>query len=238
MDKLEEAADRCRHDQQKTGILASVSMAQFLLESAYGKSELAQQANNCFGMKQSLSGNSWPGSAWDGKSIYAKQTKEQNADGSNKTITANFRKYASIEASIADHSAYLAGAKNGNALRYAGLVGETDYRKAAQIIKDGGYATSLTYVDKLCRVIEAWKLTQYDYKGTAPASTSTGTLPYLVQVTADRLNVRKGPGTRYDINIAYRVDVIAISPIVEEQNGWGRLKSGAGWISLAYTKRK
>lgn len=85
MDKLEEAADRCRHDQQKTGILASVSMAQFLLESAYGKSELAQQANNCFGMKQSLSGNSWPGSAWDGKSIYAKQTKEQNSWGRLKS---------------------------------------------------------------------------------------------------------------------------------------------------------
>lgn len=44
-------------DQKKSGILASVSMAQFFLESGYGKSELAQGANNCFGMKKSLSGN-------------------------------------------------------------------------------------------------------------------------------------------------------------------------------------
>ena len=151
-------------DQQKSGVLASVSLAQFILESGYGKSELAQNANNCFGMKRSLSGNSWSGSAWDGTSIYTKQTKEQNADGSYVTITADFRKYSCVEDSIADHSAYLLGAKNGNKLRYEGLKGCADYRKAAQIIKDGGYATSLTYVDKLCSIIERWKLTQYDAK--------------------------------------------------------------------------
>lgn len=44
-------------DQKASGILASVSMAQFILESGYGKSELAQNANNCFGMKKSLFGD-------------------------------------------------------------------------------------------------------------------------------------------------------------------------------------
>ena len=62
-------------DQKKTGVLASISLAQFILESGYGKSELAQEANNCFGMKKSLSGNTWAGSVWDGKSIYTKKTK-------------------------------------------------------------------------------------------------------------------------------------------------------------------
>ena len=151
-------------DQKKTGVLASVSMAQFILESGYGKSELAQNANNLFGMKCSLSGNTWGGSAWDGQSRYTKQTKEQNADGSYETITADFRKYPCVEDSIADHSAYLLGAKNGGKLRYDGLKGCADYRKAAQIIKDGGYATSLTYVEKLCSVIERWNLTPYDVK--------------------------------------------------------------------------
>lgn len=56
--------------------------------------------------------------------------------------------YPCIEDSIADHSAYLLGAKNGSKLRYDGLKGCTDYKKAVQIIKDGGYATSLTYVEK------------------------------------------------------------------------------------------
>ena len=150
-------------DQIKTGVLASVSLAQFLLESGYGKSELARNANNCFGMKKNLSGNTWVGSAWDGSSVYTKPTKEQNANGSYITISAEFRKYACVEDSIADHSAYLLGAKNGSKLRYAGLEGCDDYKKAAQIIKDGGYATSLTYVQNICSVIEKWNLTRFDF---------------------------------------------------------------------------
>lgn len=156
-------------DQTKTGILASVSMAQFIFESGYGKSELAQNANNVFGMKCSLSGNTWSGSVWDGTSKYTKQTKEQNTDGSYETITADFRKYPCVEDSISDHSAYLLGAKNGSKLRYDGLKGCTDYMKAAQIIKGGGYATSLTYVENLCSIIERWNLTQYDVKETETA---------------------------------------------------------------------
>ena len=156
-------------DQKKTGILASVSMAQFILESGYGKSKLAQNANNVFGMKCSLSGNNWSGSTWDGTSKYTKQTKEQNTDGSYETITADFRKYSCVEDSIADHSAYLLGAKNGSKLRYDGLKGCTDYKKAVQIIKDGGYATSLTYVEKLCSIIERWNLTQFDVKESETA---------------------------------------------------------------------
>ena len=104
-------------DQKKSGILASVSMAQFILESGYGKSELALGANNCFGMKKSLSGNTWSGSVWDGVSIYKKKTQEQKADGSYVTVTAEFRKYPNVDDSIADHSAYLLGAKNGEKLR-------------------------------------------------------------------------------------------------------------------------
>ena len=157
-------------NQKKSGILASVSMAQFILESGYGKSELAQGANNCFGMKKSLSGNTWGASTWDGSSVYTKKTQEQNADGSYMTITADFRRYGCIEDSIADHSDYLLGAKNGNKLRYDGLKGCMDYRKAVQIIKDGGYATRLTYVDKLCNIIERWKLTQYDVKAESTDS--------------------------------------------------------------------
>ena len=160
-------------NQKQSGILASVSLAQFILESGYGKSELAQNANNCFGMKSSLSGNSWSGSAWDGHSVYTMKTGEQNTDGSYVSVTADFRKYSSIEDSIADHSAYLLGAMNGSKKRYEGLAGCMDYKKAVQLIKDGGYATSLDYVQNLCRVIEQWNLTQYD---VAVATTPTTAL--------------------------------------------------------------
>ena len=276
-------------DQKKSGILASVSLAQFILESGYGKSELAQNANNIFGMKCSLSGNTWSGSSWDGKSKYTKKTQEQNPDGSMITITADFRKYPCIEDSITDHSAYLLGAKNGSKLRYNGLKGCTDYKKAVQIIKDGGYATSLTYVEKLCSIIEKWNLTQYDAKDSggevirwyrvrkswADSKTQKGAfkildnakkcadqnpgykvfdadgsvvyepkpaekVPFLVKVSISDLNIRKGPGTDYG-----RVQFcpVGVYTIVEVKTGkgasagWGRLKSGIGWISLDYTEK-
>ena len=151
-------------DQKKSGILASVSLAQFILESGYGSTELAQNANNCFGMKKSLSGNTWGGSTWDGKSIYTKKTQEDDGTGRLYTITADFRKYPCVEDSIADHSAYLLGAMNGSKKRYAGLQDCTDYKKAVQIIKDGGYATDTKYVSKICSIIERWNLTEYDVK--------------------------------------------------------------------------
>lgn len=150
-------------DMKKTGILASITAAQAILESGYGSSELAVNAHNLFGMKASLSGNTWA-SEWNG-CIYSKETQEQNEDGSYETITADFRAYENEAQSIKDHSDYLTGAKNGSGLRYESLVGCTDYRAAAQIVKDGGYATSLTYVAKLCSIIERWNLTQYDIAG-------------------------------------------------------------------------
>ena len=110
-------------------------------------------------MKKSLSGNTWAGSSWDGKSVYTKKTQEDDGTGKLYTITADFRKYPCVEDSIADHSAYLLGAMNGSKQRYAGLKGCTDYKKAVQIIKDGGYATSTTYVTNLCNIIERWNLT-------------------------------------------------------------------------------
>lgn len=175
-------------DQKKTGVLACVSMAQFLLESAYGKSELAQNANNCFGMKKSLSGNTWAGSTWDGASVYAKETKEQHADGTYTTITAEFRKYACVEDSIADHSAYLVGAKKGTELRYAGIKGETDYKVAAQLIKDGGYATSLSYVTNLCKLIEQLGLTKYN----ATTTTASNKGLYRVRKSWDNVSSQLG----------------------------------------------
>lgn len=225
-------------DQKTSGILASVSMAQFILESGYGKSELAQNANNCFGMKKSLSGNTWSGSAWDGSSVYTKKTQEYE-NGQYVTITADFRKYPSVEKSIADHSAYLLGAKNGSNLRYDGLKGCTDYKKAVQIIKDGGYATSPNYVESICNIIERWKLTQYD--AAAPADDKPAAVPFLVRVSIPDLNIRKGPGTNYARTGIYTgKGTFTIMEVRSGQGsaaGWGRLKSGAGWISLDYGKR-
>lgn len=149
-------------DMKKSGVLASVTLAQAILESGWGTQELAVNANNFFGMKTQLSGNTWPGSTWNGE-VYEKETAEQREDGSYYTIVAPFRKYQDVAQSVADHSAYLTGALDdkGN-LRYAGLKGEKDARKAFTIIKQGGYATSQDYVEKLMLRVEKYNLTQYD----------------------------------------------------------------------------
>ena len=73
--------------------------------------------------------------------------------------------------------------------------------------------------------------------GKAPV---TGFQPYKVKVTASALNIRKGPGTNYKTNGCIRNK--GVYTIVDEDNGkgatkWGKLKSGAGWISLDYVKR-
>lgn len=280
-------------DQRESGILACVSMAQFILESGYGQTDLAQKANNCFGMKCSLSQNTWPGSSWDGRSRFRKKTAEQNKDGKEYFITADFRKYLWVEDSIADHSAYLLGAMNGYKKRYEGINGETDYRKAVQIIKDGGYATDVKYVDKLCDIIERWKLTRFNAisgpvepvtekpwfrvrKSWTDAESQIGAYHDLnlakksadenfgysvfdengvcihsgkgsdrttfeVKVEVDRLNIRTGAGINYaTTGLVTGQGVFTITEVKKgagSENGWGKLKSGAGWISLDYATR-
>ena len=150
-----------RENYKRTGILASVTMAQAILESGWGQSSLAKNGNNLFGMKVNLSGNNWAGSAWDGVNAYKKGTYEYGSGGRYR-ITAKFRKYSCIEDSIEDHSAYLLNAKNGSRKRYAGLTATTSYKKQLQIIRKGGYATSGSYVSQLCRVIQTYNLTKWD----------------------------------------------------------------------------
>ena len=58
---------------------------------------------------------------------------------------------------------------------------------------------------------------------------------YKVQITASALNVRAGAGTSFKVNMSVKKG--EVYTIVEEKNGWGLLKSGAGWISLEYTKK-
>lgn len=158
-------------DMKTSGVLASITAAQACLESGYGSTELAVNANNLFGMKCSLSGNTWD-SVWDGVSKYTKKTNEQKPDGTVYTITVDFRKYPDILTSIKDHSCYLNGAMNGGKRRYEGLSGERGYRKAAELIKAGGYATDIAYVDKLCSLIERWDLTQYDKEDAGMSNSS------------------------------------------------------------------
>lgn len=136
-------------DMKKSGVLASLTVAQAILESAWGKSELATGGNALFGIKATKS--------WKGK-VYCKDTKECY-DGVNLVDVKNaaFRAYDSWEESVEDHSAFLKANK-----RYKEVIGETDYKKVCEAIKAAGYATDPDYAEKLVKLIEDYELTEFD----------------------------------------------------------------------------
>ena len=122
------------------GIPASITLAQGLLESNAGRSTLATQANNHFGIKV--------GSSWTGPYVL------RDDDARNE----KFRKYKSARESYVDHSKFLQGR------RYQGLykLGKTDYKGWARGLKAAGYATNPNYADALIRIIEMYNLNQFD----------------------------------------------------------------------------
>lgn len=162
----EQAAARlletCRPIAVSYGLFPSVCAAQTILESGYCKTELAKKANNVCGMKVTLSGNTWEGSTWDGVSKVNIRTPEQDSAGNTYYIYADFRKYPNIENSIADRCAYLLGAQNGDKLRYAGIQDCKDYTEQITLIKNGGYATDVSYISKICNIIQRFGLDIYD----------------------------------------------------------------------------
>lgn len=125
----------------RSGIPASITLAQGMLESDNGNSTLARKANNHFGIK--CHGN------WTGKRIY----HDDDAKGEC------FRKYKSVIDSYDDHSDFLMRTP-----RYASLfeLKPTDYKGWARGLKKAGYATSRQYAELLIRIIEENELHQYD----------------------------------------------------------------------------
>ena len=162
-------------DMKKSGVLASLTIAQAILESGWGKSGLTVKANALFGIKA--------GTSWKGR-VYSTKTQECY-DGVNfTTVTALFRAYDSWEESVEDHSALLTGAA-----RYKAVVGERDYKTACRAIKAAGYATDPNYPDKLIQIIESYGLTAYD--GAGQAGTGGGS---NITAGAERPTDAKGEG--------------------------------------------
>lgn len=137
-------------------MLPSVVVAQAIKESAWGTSELATKANALFGIKRN---------GWSGRT-YVKDAVEQKADGSYYTVEqTQWRAYESWEQSILDHNDYIAkrSTDGGRTLRYAPIIGCTDYRLAARYLQECGYATAHGYAESLiCDYIEKYQLTRFD----------------------------------------------------------------------------
>lgn len=122
------------------GVPASITLAQGLLESAAGLSDLTQKGNNHFGIKCH---------GWKGRSIY----KDDDAIGEC------FRAYDNAEQSYEDHCLFL---RNGRRYRSLFDLDKRDYRGWAHGLKSAGYATNPRYAQRLIDIIELYKLYQYD----------------------------------------------------------------------------
>lgn len=136
-------------------------IAQAILESAYGTSELAVNACNYFGLKYR------EGRCKTCIGIYDKVGSEQNKDGSYTSSAMKWCKFEDMENGVIGYFDFT------NISNYSNLKGVTDPREYLENIKADGYATSLNYVDNLMSVIENWSLTDYDEKEEKDMSSSS-----------------------------------------------------------------
>ncbi|EFP2886592.1 GW domain-containing glycosaminoglycan-binding protein [Listeria monocytogenes] len=147
---IQSIANDAQELQKEEKILTSVTLAQAILESNWGKSGLSTSANNLFGIKGSYEGSS-----------VSMRTREFSS-GKAYYTQADFRKYPDKKASLVDHAQLFINGVSGNANLYSAVIGETDYKKAAYAIQNAGYATDPAYAEKLISTIENYHLDQYD----------------------------------------------------------------------------
>ena len=136
---------------QKNSIVTSVMLAQSILESGWGTSQLATNAYNIFGIKAD--------SSWKGNT-YTVQTKEV-VNGKTITVEKQFRAYKSLLESISDYGSFFTSTawriKN-----YASFLQATNYETALTSLLASGYATDPAYAEKLKSLIQQYGLDQYD----------------------------------------------------------------------------
>ncbi len=170
--------------QEKYKIPASITLAQGLLESGAGRSRLAREANNHFGIKV-------PG-GWTGPYIRVHDDRPNE----------KFRKYRSARESYEDHSRFLLKPRYSRLFTYR----ITDYKSWAKGLKACGYATSPTYAQSLIRIIEMYSLHQFDTRKTSghsidePYSTVNArgkegkiSTSYLKRLANNKIKARKIP---------------------------------------------
>lgn len=136
-------------EMNKTGIPASITLAQGMLESNWGRSELSIKANNHFGIKC--------GNNWTGNTMHWTDDEYEN----NQLVESCFRSYGYAEESFYDHSQFITSKS-----RYQTLFSYdiTDYQSWSKGLQDAGYATDPNYSQKLIQIIEKYGLYEYDIK--------------------------------------------------------------------------
>jgi flagellum-specific peptidoglycan hydrolase FlgJ len=132
--------------QREYSILPSLTIAQAILESGWGRSQLAVKAKNLFGIKAFAN--------WTGKRITFPTTEWYH--GREQVVNADFRAYDSFGESVEDHNKLLSSS------RYKSVRDSKDYRAACREIFNCGYATDPVYSEKLIKIIEENMLYKFD----------------------------------------------------------------------------
>ncbi|NCT93456.1 MAG: LysM peptidoglycan-binding domain-containing protein [Chitinophagaceae bacterium] len=147
----------------RTGVPAAIKLAQGIVESQFGESDLAKESNNHFGIKCKTE--------WTGARTY----HDDDARGEC------FRVYSSVADSYRDHSDFLRTRPH-----YAFLfnLDPTDYAAWATGLKKAGYATSNTYPQRLKKIIEDYELNQYSIQGVARMKNGTTNQPLVDNTVA------------------------------------------------------
>ena len=138
---IEKYSDLAVEEMYRAGVPASITLAQGLLESGNGLSELAVKGNNHFGIKCH--------NTWTGAKVYHDDDRKGEC----------FRKYDNPEESFRDHSDFL---RYRDRYKFLFDYEPTDYKSWAYGLKAAGYATDPKYPEKLIRLIEEHELYLYD----------------------------------------------------------------------------
>lgn len=161
---IEIYSDLAISEMKRTGVPASITLAQGMLESGFGRSKLAAEGNNHFGIKCH--------SNWKG------QTIRYNDDRRNEC----FRKYSNAAESFRDHSDFLR-----NTPRYKFLfdLAVTDYKGWAKGLKKAGYATNPDYASMLIERIEQYRLYSFDNMPVTASKSGGNKTPVVKEVTKE-----------------------------------------------------
>lgn len=163
-------------------LYSSVVIAQAICETGWGQSKIMMKANAIFGIKANKN--------WKGK-VYNSKTKECYDGVNYTTITDCFRAYNSLEESIRDYFDLICGLD-----RYKKALHCRNYKECIQEIKNGGYATSPSYVDTIVQLIIKNNLKIYDVE-SVDNNVDKYVLGNIYTLRVD-LNVRKGAGTNFE----------------------------------------
>lgn len=146
-----------RADYYKNDVLASITVSQAIYESGWGRFSLPVGGRNLFGMKAF---STWEGKVYDQSenTLYNSYNDFLLVKGQSYINTVSgWRAYGSWAESVDAHSSLFV-----NNSRYSKVVGETDYRIAAQAIVDAGYCGDNGYVNMLCNIVEQYGLSEYN----------------------------------------------------------------------------